>query len=357
MTAKTWPDQRIIKLLGIETPILQAPMAGADSPEMAIAVTGAGGLGALACAMLSPEQVLAAVSGIRAAVKGPLNLNFFCHVQPAPDAAREDAWRKALAPYYRELGLDPAMPLNAAARKPFDAAMCAAVESCRPEVVSFHFGLPEAALLARVKAAGAKVLASATSVGEALWLEARGCDAVIAQGYEAGGHRGMFLEPCIDTQAGTMALVPQMADAVNIPVIAAGGIGDARGIAAAFKLGASAAQLGTAYLFCPEARIAPLHLEALKAAKDSGTALTNLFSGRPARGFLTRFLREMGPVSPLAPEFPDAAAAVAPLRAKSAALGSPDFMQMWAGQAAPLGRVMGADELTRRLAGDALNLL
>jgi len=220
-------------------------------------------------------------------------------------------------------------------------------------VVSFHFGLPEETLLGRVKGSGAKILSSATTADEARWLETRGCDAIIAQGYEGGGHRGMFLSPDISTQAGTIALVPQVVDAVKIPVIAAGGIGDARGIAAAFMLGASGVQLGTAYLFCPEALIRPVHLQALKKVKDNGTALTNVFSGRPARGIVNRLIREVGPMSAMAPEFPLAAGAIGPLRSKSEAAGLEDFAQMWSGQAAHLGRELPAGELTRRLAAEA----
>jgi len=232
--------------------------------------------------------------------------------------------------------------------------MCALVEEFTPEVVSFHFGLPERGLLGRVKATGAKILCSATSVDEARWLESEGCDAIIAQGAEAGGHRGVFLSEDISTQAGTMALVPQVVDAVQVPVIAAGGIADARGIVAAFALGAAAAQIGTAYLFCPEATIGPAHREALASAKDNGTALTNVFTGRPARSLMNRLVREVGPMSELAPEFPLAASAVAPLRARAEVAGSGDFTPLWSGQAASLGRALPAGELTKQLAEETL---
>jgi nitronate monooxygenase len=216
--------------------------------------------------------------------------------------------------------------------------------------------LPGVSLLARVRATGAKIIASATTVAEAVWLEQRGCDAIIAQGYEAGGHRGIFLNDDVAMQPGTMALVPQVADAVKVPVIAAGGIGDARGIAAAFVLGASAVQLGTAYLFCPESSISPLYRKALAQARDDSTALTNVFSGRPARGIANRIVREVGPLSPVAPEFPLAGAAVAPLRLASENLGSTDYMQMWSGQAARFGRAMPAGVLTQALAAETLAL-
>jgi len=335
------------ELFGVEVPILLAPMAGAGSSALAIAVARGGGLGALPCAMLSHEQIRAEVRAFRAAVRRPLNLNFFCHAPPAADAERERKWRERLAPYYAELGIDPAAAAPVPSRAPFDAALCALVEELRPEVVSFHFGLPAADRLARVKATGAKVLASATTVAEAVWLERAGCDAIVAQGAEAGGHRGTFLDGDVATQVGTMALVPQVVDAVRVPVIAAGGIGDARGLAAAFALGASAVQLGTAYLFCPEATISPVYREALRRAGP--TAVTNVFTGRPARGFVNRLVREVGPISDRAPPFPLAGGAVAPLRQADPA----NFGPLWSGQAAALGRELPAEELTRRLAEEA----
>jgi nitronate monooxygenase len=231
------------------------------------------------------------------------------------------------------------------------------VEELKPEVVSFHFGLPAPALLARTKDAGCIVMASATTVAEARWLEAKGCDAIIAQGFEAGGHRGMFLTDNLATQAGTFALVPQVVDAVKVPVVAAGGITDARGIVAAFALGASAVQMGTAYLHCPESRIQPPHRAALASASDDGTAVTNLQTGKPARGLINRVMRELGPVNDVAPEFPLAAGALAPLNAKALSQGSGDFLSMWAGQAAGLGRAMPARELTRTLVNEAQALM
>jgi nitronate monooxygenase len=352
-----WPDRRILELFGIELPILQAPMAGAVLADMAIAVAEAGGLGALPAALLDAEGFRRELGIIRQRTDKPINVNFFCHRPPAPDPAREAAWKDRLAPYYRELGLDPAMPTPAGQRAPFDEAFCTLVEEQRPEVVSFHFGLPEQPLLDRVRAAGARVIASATTVPEAVWLAERGCDAIIAQGAEAGGHRGIFLTDDVAAQPGTLALVPQVVDAVSVPVIAAGGIADGRGIAAAFALGASAAQVGTAYLFCPEATIAPLHRKALHEPRRGETAITNVFTGRPARGIVNRVMREVGPLAPEAPAFPLAGGALAPLRARAEPAGSDDFMSLWAGQAAALGRDMPAGELTRALAREALGVL
>lgn len=352
---------RLTALLGIELPLLLAPMAGPGTPELAIAVSEAGGLGSLPCAMLGADAIERDLGIIRQRTSRPLNVNFFCHDPPLRDGAQEARWKARMAAYYAELGIDPDAPVNAAERRPFDDAACALVERFRPEVVSFHFGLPDASLLARVKAAGARVISSATTVAEARWLEANGCDAIIAQGYEAGGHRGIFIDAdpvaALATQAGTMALVPQVVDAVAVPVIAAGGISDARGIAAAFALGAGAVQIGSAYLHCPEAKVHAGHREALKHAADNATAVTNVYSGRPARGIVNRMMRELGPISADAPAFPTAATASGPLRAKAEAAGSVDFTPLWAGQAAGLGRPMPAGELTRALMTEAREVL
>jgi nitronate monooxygenase len=348
-----WPDARLLDLLGIEHPIIQAPMAGAVSPEMVIQVSETGGLGSLPCAMLTPDQARNDLGVIRQRTSRPVNLNFFCHTPPRSDPAREARWRDRLRPYYAELGIDADAPNPAAIRNPFDDAFCRVVEEFKPEAVSFHFGLPTSDLLQRVKATGARVLSSANSVREARWLEERGCDAIIAQGFEAGGHQAMFLSHNVDTQVGTMALVPQIADAVKVPVIAAGGIADGRGIAAAFALGASGVQIGTAYLLCPEATIRPVHREALLSAHENETALTNVFTGRPARGIMNRAMREIGAISDTAPDFPLAATALAPLRTKAEAAGRDDFTALWAGQAFRLAKEMSARDLTTMLARDA----
>ncbi len=348
-----WRDRRILDLFGIQHPILLAPMAGPVLSEMAIAVARQGGLGGLPSALLSHQQTRDEMAKIRAATKAPVNMNFFCHVPPAYDEGRETAWRRKLAPYYAELGVDSSAPIPTSSRTPFDEALCETVEELRPEVVSFHFGLPPAPLVARVKSAGAKVISSATTVREAIWLAERGCDAIIAQGAEAGGHRGIFLSEDASRQVGTMALVPQVVDAVTVPVIAAGGIADGRGIAAALALGASAVQIGTAYLFCPEARITAPHRAALRAAWDDDTVLTRVFTGRPARGIVNRIVREVGAMSGLPPAFPLAGGALMPLRGKSEPAGSGDFTPMWSGQAMRLGREMSTEELTRTLVQEA----
>ncbi|MET0631204.1 MAG: nitronate monooxygenase family protein [Xanthobacteraceae bacterium] len=349
-----WPNNRLIQLLDIEFPIVQAPMAGAMDWELAAAAAEAGALGSLPCAMLNADQVREQMAKLRARTEKPINLGFFCHTPPVLNNERETRWRETLAPYYRELGIDPAAPVPSSNRAAFDSAFCDVVEDIKPEVVSFHFGLPEPALLKRLKALGPVVLSSATTAAEARWLEAHGADVIIAQGYEAGGHRGMFLTDDIAAQVGTFALIPQVVDAVKVPVIAAGGITDARGIAAAFALGAAGVQIGSAYLWSPEAKISAPHRAALKEAPSDSTAVTNLMTGRPARGVINRVMREIGPISDVAPEFPLAAGALAPLRAKTEAQGSGDFSPMWAGQAASLGRAMPAGELTRKLAAEAL---
>ncbi|HXQ51199.1 MAG TPA: nitronate monooxygenase [Stellaceae bacterium] len=351
------PDRRFLDRVKIELPIVLAPMAGAMDWELVAAVSEAGGLGSIPAAMLNPQALRDQVAQFRGRTRRPVNLNFFCHAPPALNNAREAQWRERLAPYYRELAIDPAAPVPTSNRAPFDAALCEAVEELKPEVVSFHFGLPAPRLVKRVKAAGCVVLSSATTVAEAVWLAENGADAVIAQGFEAGGHRGMFLAGDIAGQVGTFALVPQIVDAVKVPVIAAGGIADARGIAAALALGAAAAQIGTAYLWCPESKISALHRTALKEARAEGTALTNVMTGRPARGIVTRVMRELGPISDLAPEFPLAGGALAPLRAKAEAQGSSEFSPLWAGQAASLGRALPAGDVTRKLAAETEELL
>ena len=337
-------------LLGLELPIIQAPMAGVQGSALALAVSGAGGLGSLPCAMLSPDAVRNELAAIRSQTARPVNVNFFCHAPPGPSAEREAAWRATLAPCYKEFGLDASIIREGGGRAPFSADVADVLSEFRPAVVSFHFGLPSAELLARVQSWGSKVFSSATTVDEARWLEARGVHAIIAQGLEAGGHRGMFLSDDLATQVGTLALVPQVVDAVKVPVIAAGGIADARGVAAALALGASGVQVGTAYLLCPEATTSAVHRAALKGEAARHTAVTNVFSGRPARGIVNRAVRELGPMSAIAPTFPLAASAIAPLRAKAESRGSGDFSPLWSGQNASRCKEVPAAQLTRELA-------
>jgi nitronate monooxygenase len=338
-------------LLGIELPIIQAPMASVQGSALAAAVSNAGGLGSLPAAMLTPDALRKELATLAALTSKPFNVNFFCHTPPVVDATRESSWRQALAPYYGELGLSiDAIPLGPG-RMPFDQVAAAVLEEYRPAVVSFHFGLPSPELMARVRALGSKVLASATTIEEALWLESRGVDAIIAQGLEAGGHRGHFLSHDLTMQMGTFALLPQMVQAVKTPVIAAGGIATAAGVAAAMGLGAAGVQVGTAYLLCPEATTSAVHRAVLRSARARHTALTNLFSGRPARGIVNRLMTELGALSELPPPFPLAAAALAPLRKKAEERGSGDYSPLWAGQNAGECRELGAAEVTRRLVG------
>lgn len=346
-----WQDRRILDLFGIDHPLLLAPMAGSSGSALAVAVAKAGGLPALPCALLSPDQMRAEAGIVRQHAPGPLNMNFFCHTPPQPDPAREQAWRARIAALYGPIPEGPDAPL----RRPFDEAACAIVEDIRPEVVSFHFGLPAAPLLARVKATGAKVVASATTVDEAVWLEGMGVDAVIAQGAEAGGHRGMFLGLDTATQVGTISLVPLVVDAVRVPVIAAGGVSDGRAMAAALMLGASAVQVGTAFLRSPEALTSTVHRQAL--ADGGPTAMTNVISGRPARGFTTRLVRDVGPINPDAPAFPLASNAIATLRKAAEAEGRPDFSPVWAGQSYPLASEEPATAIAQRIVRDAARLL
>ena len=336
--------------LGIGLPIIQAPMAGAQGGAMAIAVSNAGALGSLPCAMLTADGLRRELETIKAQTSKPFNVNFFCHTAPVADAGRESAWRAALAPYYKQYGIDPAGIPTGPGRAPFSAEFADVLEEVQPAVVSFHFGLPPANLLARVKSWRSKIFCSATTVEEALWLEAHGVDAIIAQGVEAGGHRGIFLSDDLTTQIGTFALLPQIVRAVKLPVIAAGGIADAQGVAAAMALGAAGVQIGTAYLLCPEATISAIHRAALKSEAARHTALTNLFTGRPARGIMNKVMRELGPINSGAPAFPLATSAIAPLRAKAEAKGAGDFSPLWSGQNATGCKEVPAAQLTRELA-------
>ncbi len=322
----------IQKLLGIDIPIIQAPMAGVQDHRLCVAVSNAGGLGSLPCAMLSLDVLRRELTAIKAQTSRPYNVNFFCHATPAHDAQREALWRVTLSPYYAEFGIDANTITAGPGRIPFSAEAADVLEEFKPPIVSFHFGLPHADLVQRVKSWGAKIISSATTVAEARWLEAHGADAIIAQGNEAGGHRGMFLTDDLTTQIGTFVLLPQIVAAVKVPVIAAGGIADANGVAAAMKLGAAGVQIGTAYMLCDEATTSAPHRAALKSDAAQHTALTNIFTGRPARGIINRVMREIGPMCATAPAFPLSTSAIAPLRAKVEATNSGDFSPLWCGQ-------------------------
>ena len=348
----TWPNRRLLDLFGIDIPIVQAPMANSTGIEVALGVAEAGGLGALPCAVLGPEEIAAGIAEFRAKTKAPLNTNFFCHTPEPDDPDRDRAWLDHLRPYFDEAGVNPPnLPLPAG-HAPFGEDECAVIETVKPEIVSFHFGVPPEPLLSRVKSAGCKVLCSATSLREAQYLAAKGVDAIIAQGAEAGGHRGMFLETEVSSQVGTFALVRSICVTLDVPVIAAGGIADGPAIAACFALGAGAVQVGTAYLLTDEAWTPPLHRAAL-ADPGRETAITNVLTGRPARGVVNRFMREQGPMNAAAPRFPRARPAIAPLRTKAEADGSSDFSPLWSGQSAKLPGAMSASALTRWLAHDA----
>jgi nitronate monooxygenase len=338
------------ELFGLSLPIVQAPMAGVQGSALAVAVSNAGGLGSLPCAMLGPDAIRSELAAIRAQTNNPYNVNFFCHTQPVPNAEREAMWRSALSPYFAEFEIDPDTIPSGPGRVPFGDEAADLLGAFKPPVISFHFGLPADDLLRHIRSWGSKILSSATTVDEALWLEARGVDAIIAQGIEAGGQCGIFLSEDLATQVGTFALVPQIVRAVKVPVVAAGGIADARGVRAAMALGAAGAQIGTAYLLCPEATTSPLHRAALKSEQSRVTALTNVFTGRPARGIVNRIVRELGPMSRVAPAFPLAASAIAPLRASAERRGSSDFSPLWAGQNTSGCREVPAGQLTKELA-------
>jgi nitronate monooxygenase len=336
-------------LLGIELPIIQAPMAGVQGSALTVAVSNAGGLGSLPAALLTRDALRGELEAIRAQTTKPFNVNFFCHTPPTVDSQREANWRATLAPYYDEFGIVASTTADIGGRAPFDPAAADVLAEFRPPVISFHFGLPSPELLARVRSWGSKVLSTATTVEEAKWLEARGVDAIIAQGLEAGGHRGMFLSDDLTTQVGTLALVPQIVKAVKTPVIAAGGIADAQGVTAALALGAVGVQVGTAYLLCPETSTSAIHRAALKSPAASHTALTNVFTGRPARSIMNRFIKEVGPINPAAPAFPLAALPLAQLRAHVESLGCGDFSPLWSGQNVGGRREISAAQLTREL--------
>ncbi len=337
------------KILNIDLPIIQAPMAGVQDAALAIAVCQAGGLGSLPAAMMSLEQLEIEVAKL-AAINKPYNVNFFCHIPPEIDQNREQQWRDKLGKYYQEYEIDPVTIQAGAGREPFSSHAAELLAHFKPAVASFHFGLPASKLVEQVKSWGSKVMCSATTVEEAIWLEQNGVDMIIAQGLEAGGHRGIFLSDDLTTQIGTLSLLPQILAAVTVPVIAAGGISNAQTVKAVVDLGASGVQIGTTYLLCHEATTSNIHRQALKSEHADHTALTNVFTGRPARGIMNRVMREIGPISAKAPAFPLAGGAVAPIRTKAEQQNSGDFTPLWSGQNNSGCKEISATQLTKELA-------
>lgn len=345
-----WSDRRFLDLVGVEHPIIQAPMANVGGVDLCVGATRAGALGSLPCGMISPDRLREQVADFRQRTEAPINLNFFSFAMP--EQTDDSAWRKVLRPYYVQFGIPE--PQAAALRVAFDETFCEIVEDLKPEVVSFHFGLPSEPLLQRVKASGAVVLGCATSPGEAVFLEECGVDAIIAQGYEAGGHRGHFLGGDPREALGLFALLPQILDSVTVPVIAAGAIADGRGIVAALTLGASAVQIGSAYLHCPECFLPDGHKEMLHKRL---TLMTNIYSGGLARAVRGRLIDEIGPIRGEAPPYPLAGAVSLPLFRAALEQGDYEFMPSLAGQNACLGYEAPAEELTRQFAADALAIL
>ena len=341
--------------------LIQAPMAGSQDHRLAAAVFLAGGLGSIPAAMLTTEQLQTELSAFEDAIASltdiplqwggclPVNVNFFCHTPPTEQLEKEAAWRQQLTPLYQAHGIDPQSVGSGPGRAPFSEESLKLMGQFKPAVVSFHFGLPKAEWVQQLKSWGIQIWSSATTVQEAQWLEQQGVDAVIAQGLEAGGHRGMFLSDDLSTQMGCLALLPQICKAVKLPVIAAGGISTAAAVSAAKALGANAVQVGTAFLTSDEATTSALHRQALMSDAAKHTALTNLFSGRPARGIVNKFMRDFGPLNPEAPAFPLATAAVAPLRAAAEAKGQSDYSPLWSGQNASDCQALPAADIAHKL--------
>ncbi len=351
-----WPNTQLLDLLGIDHPIIQAPMAGSTTPELAAAVSNAGGMGSLGCAFMTPERAGEEIAKTMMATNRSINANFFVHEPPGDDAVKNAKAKETIQPYFDEMDLGE-MPAVTPTNFPFDEAMMDVMLELRPRVVSFHFGLPSQHIVRSLKEAGIVILSSATTVREATILVDGGVDAVIAQGWEAGGHRGTFASTMDAARVGTMALVPQIVDAVNVPVIAAGGIGDGRGIAAAFALGAAGVQPGTAFLTTEEAATPAVYRKALLEADDEDTRLTRAFSGRPARGLSNRYIEEMAEHDEDLPDFPLLNTVTGPLRKASIEAGSPDFVALWSGQAMSLNRTMPAGELLEKLVEESLEIL
>jgi nitronate monooxygenase len=352
MRTRRYPAAGIEQLLDIELPLIQAPMAGVQDAALAAAISNAGGLGSLPGAMLNPAALEAELHTLTAMTDKPFNVNFFCHEAPVVSNQQQRVWQQRLAGYFKELGIADPGANAASSREPFGEAAMSVLEQFRPAVVSFHFGLPQPAQLDQIKRWGTRVLGCATTVDEALWLANQGVDAIIAQGLEAGGHRGSFLTQDMTTQTGTLALVPRIRAAISLPVIAAGGIASSAGVVAALTLGAAGVQVGTAFLLCTEAKTSPMHRAALRGEAAQHTAITNVFTGRPARGIVNRLVREVGPMAASATAFPSAAGPVSALRGAAEAIGSDDFTPLWCGQNATGCREIAAADLLQILVSD-----
>ena len=338
--------------IGVQLPIVQAPMAGVQDAALVIAVCKAGGLGSLPCAMLTPELVESEVARIRAATSNPFNLNFFCHTMPdVTDSALSD-WSALFAADYQKYCVDEHSINYGSVRRPFSAEFAEVVTRVKPAVVSFHFGLPSDELLAAVRESGALIFSSATTAAEAIWLEEQGVDAIIAQGVEAGGHRGIFLTDDLTSQLPTKQLLKEIVERVEVPVIAAGGVGSAQNVKELIDLGGSAVQVGTSFLLCDEAKTSQLHREALAASTSPNTVITNVFSGRPARGIVNGMVEKLGAWNRLAPSFPYATPASAPLRLAAEAKSCADYTPLWSGTNTAGCKAISAELLTRELASE-----
>ncbi len=339
----------LVTRLGITLPIIQAPMAGAQDWELCAAVSKAGGLGSLPCAMLSAEQIADQVKKIRASTNAPFNLNFFCHEMPVVKNEVLRAWQSQFVDEYQRFDITEDRRSSGKLRSPFDENTASLIEAIAPPVVSFHFGLPSEQLLSRVRETGAIILSSATTLREAEWLAEKEIDAIILQGIEAGGHRGMFLETSLGRQVSTCELLGLCRERIERPLIVAGGIGDAELVKELLKSGADAIQVGTAYLLCDEAKTSSVHRQALQQATENNTVITNVFSGRPARGITNGLIKRLGAMNELAPPFPYASLASAALRQEAEKQGINDFTPLWSGTNTEVCKQTSAAQITIEL--------
>ena len=337
----------IHQLLGTKLNIIQAPMAGVQNWELAVAVSNAGCLGSIPCGMLTPEQVVAEIELFSAHSDKPYNLNFFCHEMEPIDQKSLAHWQLLLKNYYNDLGAEKPKSFRGL-RYPFDAEMADRIEPFKPPIISFHFGLPSPELIERIKSWGTVILSSATTIEEGIWLEKHGADIIIAQGVEAGGHRAMFLTTDIKSQMPVVELVNALKSHVSVPIVAAGGIGSKQDIRKLVELGSCGVQLGTAFLLCDEAKTSEVHKAAIKSHNQI-TAITNVFTGRPARGIQNKVMTDLGYMTDEAPKFPYASIAMAPLRAEAESQFSGDFTPLWAGTNRRACEEISASDLLKAL--------